>query len=110
MADNSRKSQLIALLEQALTDAKQLDREEDVMCLVRDGYALTIEMAADILDCSTERVRQICERTLDIGNPIGFKFKRDWNVVTNRLLDWVEEHSGKHARLIAEDRAKKYRH
>jgi hypothetical protein len=108
MTDNSRKHRLIVYLEQALTEAKELEPDGDVVSLIDSGQALTVEMASDVRRCCPEWVRQACERTAKTKHPIGKKFGRDWIIVTKRLLDLIEQTEGKAARNAAEVRAKKY--
>lgn len=109
MTDNSPKHRIIADLERALVDLKRLESSNDVMVHIRAGHALTIDMAADIRQCCGEWMRQLCERTEAMKQPIGIKFGRDWIVVTDRLLYWIEKNDGSPARAAAEERAKKYR-
>lgn len=109
MTDSSLKRRIIVMLEHALAELKQLETGNDVMVLIRAGHALTIDMAADIRQCCGEWVRQLCERTEAMKQPIGIKFGRDWIIVTDRLLHWIEQNEGPHARTAAEERAKKYR-
>ena len=108
MTDNSRKHRIIAYLEKALTEAKELEPDGDVIGLVDSGQALTVEMAADVRKCCPEWIRQTCERTAETKHAIGKKLGRDWIIVTKRLLDLIERTEGKGARDDAEVRAKKH--
>jgi hypothetical protein len=103
MTDNSLKHRIIAKLEQALTDLKQLEIDDDLESLIRARHLLTVDMAADIRQCSSEWMRRLCEKTAATGEPIGFKIGRDWIIVANRLLNWIERKEDRHARLVAED-------
>jgi hypothetical protein len=109
MTDDSRKHSIIAKLEQALADLKQLETHDDLERLFRAKLVLTVGMASDVRECSSEWMRRLCEKTAAIGRPIGFKIGRDWIIITNRLLDRIERTKGKHARLEAEDKLAKTR-
>jgi hypothetical protein len=104
MNDNSLKHTISAKIEQALTDLKQLETSDDLERLIRVRHLLTVEMAAEIRECSTEWMRRLCEKTHAKGQPIAVKIGRDWIIVTNRLLDLVERTEGRHARLVVEDK------
>jgi len=106
MTDNSHKSRIIADLERALAYLKELETSDDVLVLIRAGRALTVDMAAEIRQCGSEWMRQLCERTEAMKRPIGTKFGRDWIIDTNRLLNWIEQNEGSHARADAKARLK----
>jgi hypothetical protein len=108
MTDNSRKRRIIACLEQALTQAKELELDGDVVGLVDSGEALTVDMAAYVRQCCPEWIRQTCERLAETKHSIGTKIGRDWIIVTKRLLDLIGRTEGKDARGAAEARATKY--
>lgn len=110
MTDNSLKHNIIAKLEGALADLKKLETHDDFEKLIRAKLLLTVNMAAEIRECSGECIRRLCEKTAAIGDPIGYKLGRDWIIVTNRMLDRIERTEDMHARRVAEDNlAKKTR-
>ncbi|QOG19134.1 hypothetical protein [Bradyrhizobium sp. SEMIA] len=109
MTDNSRLSKIIADLERALAHLKELELSGDVLVLIHAGHALTIDMAADVRECGSEWMRQLCERTELMKRPIGTKFGRDWIIDANRLLDWIEQNEGTPACAEAKARLRKYR-
>jgi hypothetical protein len=103
MTDDSLKHKIIERLEQALTDLKQLETSDDLERLIRARHLLTVDMAAEIRECSGEWIRRLCEKTAANGHPIGVKIGRDWIIVTNRLLNLIERTEDSHARRVAED-------
>jgi hypothetical protein len=86
----------------------------DVVDQLLDGELLTLEDAADICECSGEKIRRQCELAAETKAPLGLKFARRWFVSKSRLLDDLEQgridrRRGPLVRARAEERAKKYR-
>jgi hypothetical protein len=107
MIDDSVLRGITSSLEQALALLRQLEKDEDVIASILAGDALNLDQAADVWQCSDEKVRRECERRATWNEPLGVKLGC-WIVGKRRLLDLIERHDGKHARLVAEDRAKQY--
>jgi len=61
-------------IDRILANVRQLERDGDVIGLVRAGSVLTLDQAADIWQCSDEKVRKECEKPTP--EPIGVKFAR----------------------------------
>ncbi len=85
----------------------------DVIDMILRGELLTLEASADVCECSDEKIRKACEAATATKHALGIKWAGRWLVGKARLLNMVEQgkldgRRGKHARLIAEDRAKKY--
>jgi hypothetical protein len=111
---------LAAELDRVATEARrlagrvrQLGSGGDVIDLVLAGELLTLDQAADIAECSDEKIRRACELAFATNDPLGVKPAGRWLVGKARLLDIIERgkldwRRGKDARLRAEERAKKH--
>jgi hypothetical protein len=91
----------------------QLETSGDVVDQILDGALLSLEQAADVAECSGEKVRKSCELAAGTQRPLGVKFANRWFVGKARLLDDLEQgkidrRRGPHVRQRAEERAKKY--
>jgi hypothetical protein len=80
---------------------------------ILDGALLSLEQAADVGECSDEKIRKSCELTAGTKRPLGVKFAGRWFVGKARLLDDLEQgkidrRRGLHVRQRAEERARKY--
>lgn len=94
---------LAAELDTLARRIRRLPQGGDVIDLIAAGELLTTEQAADISERDQETIRRWCE-----DGSLGVKQAKFWLIGTRRLLDYIEQHQGKHARLVAETRAKKY--
>jgi hypothetical protein len=73
------------------------------------GEILLTDEAARIAGVSSETIRRRCEAAAATNRPLGILLAGSvWLVSLARLLDQIELREGKHSRLIAESRAKKY--
>jgi hypothetical protein len=113
---------LAAEIDQLAADASRLaDRvrqlenvEGSVVARILRGELLQLDQAADIAECSDERIRKQCELTAGTKRPLGVKFAGRWMVGKMELLDRLERGKidrrcrGPHARQRAEERARKY--
>jgi hypothetical protein len=77
------------------------------------GELLTLEQAADVAECSDEKIRKQCELTAGTKRPLGIKFANRWMVGKLELLDDLEQgkidkRRGPEVRRRAEERARKY--
>lgn len=93
--------------------ARQLESEGDVIDLILRGELLTLDQAADVAECSDEKIRRACELAAATNNPLGVKLAGRWLVGKARLFDDIEHgkldgRRGKDARQRAEERARKY--
>jgi hypothetical protein len=94
--------------------ARRLDSRGDVIDSILAGELLTLEQAADIAECSGEKIRRACELALSANDPIGVKLACRWLVGKTRLFDIIERgkldgRRGRQVRLRAEERAGKYK-
>ena len=85
----------------------------DVIELILAGELLTLDQAADVAECSDEKIRRACELAAMTNRPMGVKWATRWLVGKARLLDDLEQgkidrRRGPHVRQRAEERAKKY--
>jgi hypothetical protein len=92
---------------------RQLDSEGDVVDQILDGELLSLDQAADVAECSDEKIRKACVAAAATKRPLGIVFAGRWFVGKVRLLDDLEQgkidrRRGWDARLRAEERAKKY--
>jgi hypothetical protein len=74
---------------------------------------LTLEQAADVAECSDEKIRKQCKLTAGSSRPLGITFANRWMVGKLELLDDLEQgkidrRRGPDVRQRAEERAKKY--
>src|SRR5690242_3767305 len=110
MSDDQQS--LAAELDRVADEARRLaDRArqfesggEDVIDLVLRGELLTLEQAADVAECSDEKIRRACELAAATNTPLGVKPAGRWLVGKARLLDDIERgkldgRRGKGARL-----------
>jgi hypothetical protein len=85
----------------------------DVIELILAGELLTLDQAADVAECSDEKIRRACELAAMTNSPMGVKWATRWLVGKGRLLDDIENgkldsRRGIDARRRAEERARKY--
>jgi hypothetical protein len=116
---NDQRS-LAAELDRLTADAgrladrvRQLENEGSVVARILRGELFNLEQAADVAECSDEKIRKSCELTAGTKRPLGIKFANRWMVGKLELLDDLEQgkidrRRGPHVRQRAEDRAKKY--
>lgn len=72
----------------------------------RGGELITTDVAAFVVDVSTETIRRRAAEAAQSGHPIGIQPGTIWLISLARLLDWIELHEGRPARLFAETRAR----
>jgi hypothetical protein len=111
---------LAAELDRLITDAgrladrvRQLETEGSVVARILRGELLNLEQAADVAECSDEKIRKQCELTTGTNRPLGIKFANRWMVGRLELLDDLEQgkidrRRGLRVRQRAEERARKY--
>jgi hypothetical protein len=111
---------LIAELARLVDDTRQLadrmrqfENEGSVVARILRGELLTLEQAADVAECSDEKIRKQCELTAGTKRPLGIKFANRWMVGKLELLDDLEQgkidkRRGPQVRQRAEERARKY--
>ncbi|MEH2566543.1 hypothetical protein [Bradyrhizobium sp. AZCC 2289] len=92
---------------------RQLESEGSVVARILRGELLNLEQAADVAECSDEKIRKQCELTSGTNHPLGIKFANRWMVGKLELLDDLEQgkidrRRGPHVRQSAEERARKY--
>jgi hypothetical protein len=85
----------------------------DVIELILAGELLTLDQAADVAECSDEKIRRACELAAMTNRPMGVKWATRWLVGKGRLLDDIENgkldsRRGIDARRRADERARKY--
>jgi hypothetical protein len=74
------------------------------------GDALKSDDAAFIADVSSDTIRRYAAAAALAGHPIAVLVAGAmWLYSERRLLDWIEQHQGRPARLPAESRARKSR-
>jgi hypothetical protein len=116
---NDQRS-LAAELDRLTADAgrladrvRQLENEGSVVARILRGELLNLEQAADVAECSDEKIRKQCELTTGTNRPLGIKFANRWMIGRLELLDDLEQgkidrRRGPHVRQRAEERARKY--
>jgi hypothetical protein len=111
MADPARMiDQLLAMLAELGWTPPTVG---DVIELILAGELLTLDQAADVAECSDEKIRRACELAALTNRPMGVKWATRWLVGKARLLDDIENgkldsRRGIDARRRAEERARKY--
>jgi hypothetical protein len=112
---------LAAELDRVAGDARRLaervrqhQSDDGVVVRILRGELLTLEQAADVAECSDEKIRKQCELTAGTNRPLGIKFANRWMVGKLELLDDLEQgkidrRRGPDARQRAEARARKYK-
>jgi hypothetical protein len=96
-----------ASIEQLMEDLRQLKRSDYVISLIQGG-TFTLEEAADVWECSIEKIRKECERAARTRNPLGVKRVNGWIIGKPQLFELIERKDGKPERIEAETRARKY--
>jgi hypothetical protein len=96
-----------ASIEQLMEDLRQLKRSDYVISLIQDG-TFSLEEAADVWECSIEKIRMECEKAARTRNPLGVKRVNGWIIGRPQLFELIERKDGKSKRLAAEIRARKY--
>jgi hypothetical protein len=104
---------LAAELHQLADRVQRLETSGDVVDQILNGALLSLEQAADVAECSGEKVRKSCELAAGTQRPLGVKFANRWFVGKARLLDDLEQgkidrRRGLHVRQRAKERARKY--
>lgn len=89
------------------------DGRRSVISRILSGELLTLDQAADVAECSDEKLRKHCELTARTSRPLGIKFAGRWLVGKLELLDDLEQgkidrRRGPDVRNRAEERARKY--
>lgn len=84
-----------------------------VIARILRGELLNLDQAADVAECSDEKLRKHCELTAETSRPLGVKFAGRWMVGKLELLDDLEQgkinrRRGPEVRQRAEERARKY--
>lgn len=93
---------------------RRLDGDSrSVITRILSGELLTLDQAADVAECSDEKLRKHCELTAGTSRPLGIKFANRWFVGKLELLDDLEQgkidrRRGPDVRNRAEERARKY--
>ncbi|WMT71901.1 hypothetical protein [Bradyrhizobium sp. Ash2021] len=92
---------------------RQRESEGGVVARILRGDLLNLEQAADIAECSDEKIRKQCELTAGTKRPLGIKFAGRWMVGKSELIDDLEQgkidkRRGPLVRQRAEERARKY--
>jgi hypothetical protein len=111
MADPARMiDQLLAMLAELGWTPPTVG---DVIELILAGELLTLDQAADVAECSDEKIRRACELAAMTSRPMGVRWAARWLVGKVRLLDDIENgkldsRRGIDARRRAEERARKY--
>jgi hypothetical protein len=106
--------QLAAGASRLADRVRQLENVEgSVVARILRGELLQLDQAADIAECSDEKIRKQCELTAGTKRPLGVKFAGRWMVGKLELLDDLEQgkidrRRGPHVREHAEERARKY--
>jgi hypothetical protein len=108
MINNPLMHRITDNIRQLMAYVQQLERDDDVIGHILAGGALTLDEAADVWQCCDTTMRKECEKAAARNEPIGIKFGGCWIIGTTRLFNLIEKNDGRHARLVAEDRAKKY--
>ena len=96
----AQAASLAALTKVALQQSGWMDE-------VRRGEILTVSQAATICDLTPQATRDRCQQAEDEGTPIAVRIAGVWLISRQRLLEDIELRSGRHERLVAEERAKK---
>jgi hypothetical protein len=104
---------LAAELQQLLDRVHQLETGGDVVDRILNGELLSLDQAANVAECSDEKIRKACVAAAATKRPLGINFAGRWFVGRERLLDGIEHgkfdrRRGREARLRAEQRARKY--
>jgi hypothetical protein len=106
--------QLAAGASRLADRVRQLENVDgSVVTRILQGELLQLDQAADIAECSDEKIRKQCELTAGTKRPLGVKFAGRWMVGKLELLDDLEQgkidrRRGPHVRQRAEERASKY--
>jgi hypothetical protein len=95
------------MLEQMAAELRQRPRVRDWVDAYHDGSAFGSDVAAVIYGCSPDTIRRRAVDAAAAGQPLGILQAGVWLFDLRRLLNWIEQHQGKPARLAAESRARK---
>ncbi|WP_271602780.1 hypothetical protein [Bradyrhizobium sp. CCBAU 45384] len=92
---------------------RQRENEGSVIARILRGELLNLDQAADVAECSDEKLRKHCELSAETSRPLGIKFAGRWMVGKLELLDDLEQgkidrRHGPDVRQRAEERARKY--
>lgn len=110
IAEHARLAANIARLADCV---RQRESHHSVVARILRGELLTLEQAADVAECSDEKLRKHCELTAETNRPLGIKFANRWMVGKLELLDDLEQgkidrRRGSDVRQRAEERARRY--
>jgi len=92
---------------------RRRENEGSVVARILRGELLSLDQAADVAECSDEKLRKHCELTAGTSRPLGIKFAGRWFVGKLELLDDLEQgkidrRRGPDVRQRADERARKY--
>lgn len=103
--DHTPDDVLLGELQERLARSKVVT---DWVSAYHDGEALKTDEAALVAGCSAATIRRRAALAAENGKPIGVQFAKSvWIISLARLLDHIEHHDGKPARLAAETRTEK---
>jgi DNA-binding XRE family transcriptional regulator len=102
------QSEIADTLEQCVQKLRQQPPQQGWIFEFRAGAVLTTSQAADVADVSAQTIRTWCEASDETERPLGFLIADLWLVDLGELLHQIELRRGRHDRLAAESRAKKY--
>ena len=87
---------------------------QDVVDQILRGELLSLRDAADVFECSDEKLRKLCKLTAETKRPLGVSIGGRWLASVPKLLDDLEQgildrdRRGTDERRRTEERAKKY--
>jgi hypothetical protein len=80
----------------------------DVIDQILAGGVLTTSQAADACDASDTTIHRWLQDAAEKGKPLGVLSPAGYIIGKDRLLAYIEREQGRHARLVAESRGRKY--
>lgn len=100
---------LEAAASEAVQALRRLDQPRDWVDEIQPGGdVLRVDGAAFVAGIHPDTLRDRAKAASASGKPIGYLVAGAvWLISRHRLLDWIEAHEGRAARLAAETRARK---
>jgi hypothetical protein len=104
----ARLERIAAEIEQVKADVVALDSPGDIIAQLKRGELLVTAQAADVAERDSDSIQRWCNEAEEEGRPLGVLSPVGWLIGKARLLARIESKKGRHARIVAETRAKKY--
>jgi hypothetical protein len=104
----ARLERITAELEEVKADVAALESPGDIIDQLKRGELLIAAQAGDVAERDSDSIARWCVEAEEEGRSLGILSPIGWLIGKARLLARIESKKGRHARNVAETRARKY--